>query len=207
MWIKTFNVRDIGEKMCDSSFLHRGGVGGTVTSWACCESFAEILFLKERGKKIKKLAAVLTLSYLMDLWLCGKFCPTFEVRRSGGEEERFASGVRSCVMVCYWEFSPTHRDANNSLVSLNLWPTWMDGGMDGGMEGEKKSAQHIFIHMLACTPRNLSSQNPSVLDWFAPCFFLSGRLAINICCSPAWLREDIYCRIDACFLQYCSNFL
>lgn len=126
------------------------------------------VFERERKKEIKKLAAVLTLSYLMDLWLRGKFCPTFEVRRSGGEEERFASGVRSCVLVCYWEFSPTRRDANNSLVSLNLWPTWMDGGMDGG--GKKICSTHFYSYA-ACTPRNLSSQNPSVLDWFAPCFF------------------------------------
>lgn len=57
--------------------------------------------------KLTKLDVALTLSYLMDLWLHRKFCPSFEVRRSGGEEERFASGVCSCVMVCYWEFFPS----------------------------------------------------------------------------------------------------
>ena len=71
-------------------------------------------------KQIRKLNVVLTLSYLMDLWLYRKFCPSFEERRSGGEEERFASGACSCVMVCYWEFFPAHGDTNNSLVSLNL---------------------------------------------------------------------------------------
>lgn len=70
--------------------------------------------------KLTKLDVALTLSYLMDLWLHRKFCPSFEVRRSGGEEERFASGVCSCVMVCYWEFFPALWEKNNSLVSLNL---------------------------------------------------------------------------------------
>lgn len=35
-------------------------------------------------EQIRKLNVVLTLSYLMDLWLCRKFCPSFEVSRSGG---------------------------------------------------------------------------------------------------------------------------
>lgn len=70
--------------------------------------------------KLTKLDVALTLSYLMDLWLHRKFCPSFEVRGSGGEEERFASGVCSCVMVCYWEFFPALWEKNNSLVSLNL---------------------------------------------------------------------------------------
>lgn len=69
-------------------------------------------------------------------------------------------------------------------VSISDLPGWMDGWRDGG--GKKICSTHFYSYA-ACTPRNLSSQNPSVLDWFAPCFFffMSGRLAINICCSPA----------------------
>lgn len=68
-------------------------------------------------------------------------------------------------------------------VSISDLPGWMEGGM----EGEKKSAQHIFIHMLR-VHREISHRK------IPPCsiglllvffFFMSGRLAINICCSPA----------------------
>ena len=135
----------------------------------------------------------------MDLWLCGKFCPSFEVRRSGGEEERFASGACSCVMGCYWEFSPTHWDTNNSLVSL----------ISDLTELEKLLTTFFFVLCILYT-RYISEISHSRKHSCSIALFLvfmSSRLTINICCSPAWLTDDIYWKIDACFLQYCSNFL
>lgn len=132
-------------------------------------------------EKIKKLNVVLTLSYLMDLWLCRKFCPSLKVRRSGGEEERFASGKCSCVVGCYWESLPTHWDKNNSLVSFNLWP----------IPGREKK---YFIIYTPDIPHTVSLKSNfwiplSSIGLFP--VFMSSRLAINICCSPVWLGDDI----------------
>lgn len=68
----------------------------------------------------------LPLSHLTDLWRRKKFCPSFEARRSGAEQESFASGVSSCALVCYWEFAPPLQDRSSSLVSLALRPVWME---------------------------------------------------------------------------------
>lgn len=131
-------------KCCDSCFLYGSPVSAAILVQVCCKVSPRISVSCKREKD-KEAHVVLTLSYLMDLWLCRKFCPSFEVRRSGGEEERFASGACSCVMVCYWEFFPTHRDTNNSLVSLNLWPTWM----------EEIRSQHFYSYARS-TPRKIS---------------------------------------------------
>ena len=98
----------------------------------------------------------------MDQWLCTKFCPSFEVRRSGGEEERFASGACSCVMVCYWEFFTTHWDKNNSLVSANLWPAWM---------GEICSTQNVWRQIYKSGI--FHSKVPLHLMGVFPCFYVS----------------------------------
>lgn len=206
--LKPFYVRDIGEKTCAGSFLHRGGVGGTVTSWACCESFAEILFLKERGKRDKE-ARCCPHSVISDGSVAArKVLPYFwseEVRGWGGKVCLRRPQLCVGLLLGVFPDPPGRKQLSGQSQSL----TYLDGWTDGGMEGEKKSAQHIFIHMLR-VHREISHRK------IPPCsiglllvffFFMSGRLAINICCSPAWLREDIYCRIDACFLQYCSNFL
>lgn len=198
--------------MRDSSFLHRSGVARAVTGRVCCESFTETLFLKERGgkKKIKKLAAVLTLSYLMDLWLCGKFCPTFwseEVRGWGGKVCLRRPQLCDGLLLGVFPDPPGHNQLSGQSQSL----TYLDGWMEGKKKKKKICSTHFYSYA-ACTEishRKIPQCSIGLLRFFVLfCFFsMSGRLAINICCSPAWLREDMYRQIDACFLQYCSNFL
>lgn len=131
-------------------------------------------------------------------WICGCVESFALVLKWGGPGVR-RKGLPQAPAAVWWSVTgsfsqPTGTQTTLWSVSISDLPGW------------KKSAHNIFIHML--DPHREKSPKPSMLDCFSPCFFfMSSRLAINICCSPAWLREDIYWKINACFLQYCSNFL
>lgn len=128
--LKPFYVRDIGEKTCAGSFLHRGGVGGTVTSWACCESFAEILFLKERGKRDKE-ARCCPHSVISDGSVAArKVLPYFwseEVRGWGGKVCLRRPQLCVGLLLGVFPDPPGRKQLSGQSQSLTYLDGWRDG--------------------------------------------------------------------------------
>lgn len=109
-------------------------------------------------------------------------------------------GLPQASAAVWW--SVTGRFSQPSGTKTSLWSVSISD-----RPGWKTSAQHIFIYILNIDQiRNVSFQSLGRLCCLAPCF-MSSSIAINICCYPGWLGEDVYWTINACFLQYCSNIL
>lgn len=136
-------------------------------------------------------------------WICSCVESFALVLKWGGPGVR-RKGLPQASAAVWWSVTGSFLQPTGTKTTL-----WSVSISD--LPGCKKSAQNIFIHMVGrYTPDIYPKSNPKSLHthcFFLLLVFMSSRLAINICCSPARLREDIYWKIDVCFRQYCSNFL
>ena len=157
--------------MRDSSFLHRSGVARAVTGRVCCESFTETLFLKERGGKKDKEARCCPHSVISDGSVAVRKVLPYFLKWGGPGVRR--KGLPQASAAVWWSVTgsfPRPAGTQSTLWSVSI--SDLPGWMDGGKEKKKKSAQHIFIHMLrvqkSLIAKSLSAQ--LVCFFFLFCF-------------------------------------
>lgn len=132
-------------------------------------------------------------------WICGCAESFALVLKWGGPGVR-RKGLPQAPPAVWWSVAGSFSQPSGTITTL-----WSVSFSD--LPGQGKSALFFYLYLCTADIWNLSFESRSTPDCIHHCFYVRIRLAINICCSPAWLRDNIYWKIDAYFLQYCSNFL
>lgn len=124
-------------------------------------------------------------------WICGCVESFALVLKWGGPGVR-RKGLPQASAAVWW--SVTGSFSPSAGTKTTLWSVSISD-----LPGWKKSAQNHFIYTHQIYVWNPSFQSPTACSIGLFSVFMAGRVAINIYCSPAWLGDDIYWKINACF--------